>query len=137
MVAIDSLGGNPVAAELRAVELNGPIVSDAFDDFWTLYPRHDAKKAARQAWAKIDASLHIPILISVADWRRVWNARDDHRYTPMPASWLNGERWEDEIPNEFRRTHASHVPAAPAAPSERTEMPANVRALIAKLRGKA
>ncbi len=123
-------------AEVRAIEANGPILSDPFEDFWTLYPRHDAKKAARQAWAKIDASLHNHILISLVGWRRVWNARDDHRYTPMPATWLNGERWEDELPQEFRRTHASHVPAQPSKPAERTEMPENVRALIAKLRGK-
>lgn len=103
----------------------------SFEDFWVLYPRHEAKKAARKAWEKIDASVHVEILTALAVWRRVLLDRELN-FRPLPASWLNGERWEDELPNEYK-------PRAEARPAERIQekrspMPDHVRALIAKLR---
>lgn len=78
--------------------------------------------------------MHIRIFTALAVWRTVWRDKDPE-YLPYPASWLNGERWEDEVPAEYRR-----VNIAPAkthlAQSERTEMPEHVRLLLAKLRDK-
>ncbi len=116
-----------------------PEVDDgavSFDDFYAIYPRKAAKKHARMMWDRIPESLHVRILVALVAWRSVWRDKDPE-FLPHPGTWLNGERWEDELPQEFRRTHASHVPAQPSKPAERTEMPENVRALIAKLRGKA
>lgn len=65
-----------------------------FDRFWSAYPRKVAKLAARKAWDK-----HKPDLQTVLDalaWQtREW-ARDDPRFIPHPASWLNAGRWDDE-----------------------------------------
>ena len=108
---------------------------DPFDDFWLLYPRHVAKLDARKAFAKIDPDQHVPILTACAAWRRVW-ADKDQQYIPHAATWLNGERWTDELPREYLVAHASHVPIAPEPRSERAPMPEYVRAMIAKLRGK-
>lgn len=120
--------------ELRAVTVENSE-TEPFDDFWTLYPRHIAKKAARKAWDRIPDTLHIRIFTSVAIWRSVWLDKDPE-FLPYPASWLNGERWEDELPLEFRRRVVAPVPARPSEQSERTEMPEHVRLLLAKLRGK-
>lgn len=124
-----------MAIELRAVPVENEN-PDPFADFWLLYPRHIAKKDAARMWARIPESQHVHIFTALVAWRRVWE-RKDVEYIPYPATWLNGERWEDELPQEFRRTHASHVPVQPSAPSERTAMPDYVRVLLAKLRGKA
>lgn len=69
-----------------------------FDDFWALYPRRVAKKEARHAWAKIDAKHYPTILTALYEWARIWNDRGEPQYTPHPATWLNGERWEDDFP---------------------------------------
>ena len=109
---------------------------DTFADFWCLYPRHEAKKDARRAWAKIPAAQHVLILTALVDWRPVWRDKDV-QFICLPATYLRGERWEDELPPEYRNGHASHIPMSTTAPTERTAMPESVRQMIAKLRGKA
>jgi len=101
-----------------------------FDDFWALYPRREAKKDARKAWSQISAGREIEILTALAAWRPTLIQRGD--YCPLPASWLRGERFEDELPGSS--THASHAPAAIPAKGERSSMPEHVRAMIARLK---
>ena len=75
--------------------------SAAFDTFWTAYPRHTNKKAAQQAFQKInpDADLLNIMLQSVSAWKlsQQWT-KDGGQYIPHAATWLNGRRWEDEVP---------------------------------------
>lgn len=72
---------------------------DLWDAFWTLYPRHEAKKDALKAWSRLNESDRTAAVCAIADWRQVWRAqgRDTH-LIPLAATWLNGERWEDEVP---------------------------------------
>jgi hypothetical protein len=72
----------------------------AFQNFWNLYPKKRAREDAVKAWAKIspENGLVEKILSSVRvqmdtdDWRK-----ENGKYIPLPATWLNGRRWEDEI----------------------------------------
>jgi hypothetical protein len=107
-----------------------------FSDFWLLYPRRVAKKEAAKAWDKLTPTAQVAAVTGLVAWRRVW-AKRDLDYVPHAASWLNGERWEDEIPPDAAAQHASHfaVDAAEEV-APRTTMPDHVRALLAKLRGK-
>lgn len=113
-----------------------------FDDFWLLYPRRVAKKDARQAWWKLTPANQVKALDALIDWRRIYAARDDDKI-PHPATWLNGERWEDELPREYRTdtTNASTDTAARAAQQTHDRkagipMPQRVRDLLAKLKAK-
>ncbi len=69
-----------------------------FQTFWEIYPRRVAKGVARKAWAKIDRTTQAFIIshleIRVKD-DEAW-VNGDKCFIPHPASWLNGERWEDE-----------------------------------------
>lgn len=69
-----------------------------FDDFWSVYPRKQKRKEAQVAWRRIHPSLHQAVLSGVERWKRSdqWN-RDGGQYIPMPTSFLNGERWTDEV----------------------------------------
>lgn len=116
---------------LRAVHVENEK-PEPFADFWLLYPRRVAKKDAQKAWNRIPDALHIRIFTALVAWRIVWRDKDAE-YLPYPASWLNGERWEDELPPEYRRSHLSHVQVT-STPSERTQMPEHVREALAKLR---
>ena len=125
----------------NVVRLIQPVQTDDdkifFTDFWALYPKRVARKLAERAWDKIDDAEYPAIIMSLVGWRRVWRQRGDDQYTPNPASWLNGERWTDELPAEFVRqsSHASHAPAAlPADGERRSAMPDAVRAILAKIR---
>jgi len=112
----------------------------SFDDFWCLYPRKVAKKAARRSWEHIHPGLYVDILVSLAEWRRVWLDRialeGTDSYVPHGSTWLNGERWEDELPLCYRQTQRINaMQSIMSAPAPRTEMPDALRELLRQLRG--
>ena len=78
-----------------------PCADAHFDLFWSAYPRHVDKQRARKAWAKLkpDEALVETILRAVKAQAACeqWT-RDGGAYIPYPATWLNGRRWEDELP---------------------------------------
>lgn len=110
-----------------------------FDDFWLLYPRRVAKKLARDAWRRMGGSAQSSAIVALCDWRRVWEFDAARRgeeamgYLPYPATWLNGERWEDELPAGHKRPSAKPAPSQAVA-TRADPMPDHVRALLAKLR---
>ena len=71
-----------------------------FDVFWSEYPKKMNKSTAVKAWAKLkpDSELLNKIMEGLARWKQSesWQ-RDNGRFIPYPASWLNGRRWEDEV----------------------------------------
>jgi len=80
---------------LRVLASSQRLTRVTFDDFWALYPRHDAKKDARKAWDRVDPALHDQIVVAL-EWQVQREQWQDPHYIPLPASWLRGERWEDE-----------------------------------------
>jgi hypothetical protein len=66
---------------------------DLFDEFWKLYPRKEAKQAARKAWASVTKKVEPQ---DVIDGLVAYAFNPDPKFRPLPASWLNGQRWEDE-----------------------------------------
>lgn len=80
-------------------ERNTRRVPVGFDDFWSAYPRKVSKGDAEKAFAKLNPDEHLlgTILAAVqrAKTRDGW-AKDDGKFIPYPASWLNSRGWEDE-----------------------------------------
>ena len=105
-----------------------------FQDFWLLYPRRVARKDALKAWGKLSPAQQVAAITALVEWRRVW-ANKDLDYLPYPATWINGERWTDELPPEFTARTAAQQSAQLPEPTARTVMPEHVRALLQKLRG--
>jgi len=76
---------------------------DPFDAWWDTYPRHVAKEAARKAWMKVPAALAADKL-DLARLMERTSAYADHvvgkdpEHVAHPATWLNGKRWNDELP---------------------------------------
>lgn len=72
-----------------------------FDAWYTVYYRKEKKAEAQHAWEKLTDDQRTRALAVVASWCR-WKMRepDWQRYRPLPASWLNGHRFDDEIPPE-------------------------------------
>ena len=72
----------------------------AFDRFWNEYPRKAAKEAARKAWVKIrpeNGTVERIITAVQAQSKTDQWKRDDGQYVPHPATWLNQQRWNDEV----------------------------------------
>ena len=72
-----------------------------FDRFWSAYPKRKSKGQAEKVWARLrpDTSTVGAILASVEAGKRHpdW-IKDDGRYIPHPATWLNAKGWLDETP---------------------------------------
>lgn len=69
-----------------------------FDQFWQLYPRKVAKKEARKAWAQIGPAERAAAIDCIEAHTRMWWAEGrSSAQLPHAATWLRGERWEDEV----------------------------------------
>ena len=93
--------------EKSRVDIGGinPPTPDAqterFAAFWKLYPKKQGKGAAEKAWKKIKPTAELFDVIMTAVGAAIsseqWQ-RENGRYIPNPATWLNQRRWEDELP---------------------------------------
>jgi len=69
---------------------------DRFNIFWKQYPRKVAKPNALKAWNKIKPDEELLKKILAAINSQGLSGREI-QFVPHPASWLNAERWNDEI----------------------------------------
>lgn len=70
-----------------------------FETWWKAYPRKVAKLDASKAWAKA-IKLVTPEQLTEAleACKRSWQAkRRTSEFIPHAATWLNGQRWEDDV----------------------------------------
>ena len=68
-----------------------------FDDLWKMYPKKVGKGTARKALAKaLPKAQADKIQHSLALFVRAWGSQDK-KFMPHLATWLNGERWDDEL----------------------------------------
>jgi uncharacterized protein YdaU (DUF1376 family) len=79
------------------VELNGH--GPSFELFWAAYPKKEGKGACRRWWKehKPDDVLLGLMLAKIEQAKKTpkWKEQQG-KFIPMPATWLNQERWEDE-----------------------------------------
>ena len=89
-------------------EKESNTLQSTFEQFWQAYPKKTAKVAAEKAFKRVqpDQPLLEKILAALErftkspDWQK-----DEGKFVPYPATWLNGRRWEDEqgVTNDWRR----------------------------------
>ena len=68
-----------------------------FDEFWILYPRKTAKKAAEKSWCKLEEEDQKSAITYLT---KKPFANELPKYIPHPSTFLNGERWNDELTTE-------------------------------------
>ena len=79
-----------------------------FDEFWSLYPRKIAKATARKAWAKLSAEQQLMAAKAIDTHCQYWSAKETElEFIPHPATWINQERWEDELVIEPKKVKES------------------------------
>ena len=72
------------------------ISSPLFDDFWQLWPRREGKANAVKAWQKAIKKISEPELLEKARAYVTSPTVPQTQFVPHAATWLNGERWNDE-----------------------------------------
>lgn len=84
--------------EPELLALSAP--DSGFEDFWKLYPRKQAKLAARKAWKKIaprnGMRETIASAIEAQKLSEQW-LKSNGEFIPHPATWLNKGMWDDEV----------------------------------------
>jgi len=74
--------------------------AELFELLWLAYPKKKNRGQAERAWAKIPLDEELAgLIISKVDEARAspeWT-KENGRFIPYPATWLNAKGWEDEI----------------------------------------
>lgn len=85
---------------LKTLAHSGNGFKESFEKFWTAYPKKKSKGQAEKTWYKIkpDEQLLARILATIerAKTSEEWT-KDNGKYIPHPATWLNAKGWEDEF----------------------------------------
>lgn len=92
---------SPTGGQKRTRKKSELVSAEGFDDFWATWPKKDAKVDAIKAWNQIapDAELQGQIIAAVKlQMKANGPLARERQFIPLPASWLNGKRWEDEPP---------------------------------------
>lgn len=73
-----------------------PLDAWPFSRFWDLFPRREGKAKALLKWNRMTTADREAAALGISHWQRSgrW---DDPQFIPMPTTYLNGRRWEDEI----------------------------------------
>lgn len=92
-----------IKKSLSNKEVNTSFLEKEFDTFWSNYPRKIGKGFARKSWLKLKPDLKIVLeAVEKQKQSRQWES-DNGKFIPHPATWLNQERWEDEVEEESNK----------------------------------
>jgi hypothetical protein len=90
--------------KIRGRNLDNPLgvlrekqIESSFVVFWDKYKKKEGRHKAYQAWRKLSETDRTNVLSRVDEFVK---HHSDIRYRPMASSFLNGRRWEDELPSD-------------------------------------
>jgi hypothetical protein len=105
--ALSPTDSTPHAQKLSMEE---EIKKTPFNDFKKAYPRKTRMKDAEKIWNRLSLEIQqtiikdIPIRIKGRQWKE-----DNGKYILYPTTYLNGERWNDEIEAVEIKNKVIHV----------------------------
>lgn len=97
--ALVSGGESEPESDISPLPPKGGRLPEGFEAFWTAYPRKVGKDAALRAWrTKVRAAETrdaVMDALAVQKESDQWT-KENGRFIPNPATWLNQGRWKDE-----------------------------------------
>ena len=87
------------------------FIEKSFATFWACYPKKRSKPDAIRAWKKInpDPALADEIMTGLQKWSECYDwLKENGRYIPYPATWLNNRGWEDDV--QIKKTSVPEKP---------------------------
>ena len=95
---------------INDIDIDNNLYFQRFNIFWEKYPKKLNKEKAHCAFMRIKQSeqLFEQILNALEIHKRCKQWRDK-QYIPYASTWLNGKRWEDEIPLSEQNTSSFDV----------------------------
>lgn len=69
-----------------------------FNDFYALYPRKMGRKDAERSWNRLTPVQQEECLIAMPNYLKYWKIKETAKdFIPYPATFLNNERWTDDL----------------------------------------
>ena len=87
----------PNILETQSKETNIEKASNEFERFWKLYPRRIGKRAAQTSFEKAIKKVDAEVIFNAIENYINSGKLPEMQYIPFPATWLNQERWHDDI----------------------------------------
>ena len=82
-----------------------------FEQFWQLYQKKVGKLTAKRAWDKLSEEKKAKALEAIVEHRKYWVAKGtDWEFIPHASTWLNQERFEDELVIEQKENKKPPLP---------------------------
>lgn len=83
-----------------------------FDEFWDVWPgsRRTAKAQCKAKYVRWAEDLPPRAIIDAAKrWVAYWNAtKTESSYIPLTQTWINQQRWEQEVPSPVEQKPMTH-----------------------------
>jgi hypothetical protein len=88
-----------VRAREEYIKSGKKTYTEDFLTFWRAYPKKTGKKAAFKAWtaASKDGLPDLEIVVKAIQAQCKSRQWQDEQFIPLPATWLNQGRWDDEV----------------------------------------
>lgn len=87
------------AKEKEIVKVSKPVFKGFdFDLFWSVYPKKVGKKECEKIWKKIN--VNTDQFDAITNHLLVAYKETEKKFIPNPATYLRGEKWNDEIITE-------------------------------------
>lgn len=95
------LGKNKTYAQNAQNAQNKKTLEELFEKFWEAYPRKVNKKRAKELFDRkvgLNSDLFDTVMQALEKHKsgKQW-LEDNGQFIPYPTTWLNGERWNDEV----------------------------------------
>ncbi len=123
--------------ESRQKKLTKERLISTFKSFWSEYPKKDDKKNAIKIWFKKiqpENGTFEKIMTGLEKAKQTKNwQKENGQYIPLPSTWLNGERWNDE-PEEvipYQKLYNLYHSLLPELPS--VDLTKELKAKMAKV----
>ena len=82
-----------------------------FENFWSQYPKKVGKLTARRSWEKLSQENQQKALEAIVEHRKYWTAKGTELdYIPHASTWLNNQRFFDEIVIEEKQNKKPPLP---------------------------
>ena len=82
-----------------------------FENFWSQYPKKVGKLTAKRSWEKLSQENQQKALEAIVEHRKYWVAKGtDWEFIPHASTWLNQERFEDELVIEQKENKRPPLP---------------------------
>ena len=99
-----------------AVQAETSEAAGWFAQWWAIYWHRDAKKAAQKAFTRnVRTEARFQQVMAATKAQAAFMLSKEKTFRPLGATWLNGERWEDELSAPIGQLNGSG--AAYARPS--------------------